>query len=183
MTFTLSSDPHPTKPYEPTPRFEHFATSVGGKCYLWGGHILDCAVSDLTSNVEVFDPNLEAWEKCPTTGVPPLGLHNAACATLLDSVYWFGGFDGHILLQFLSQTRPHHTGVEGTTASEPSRWAKKKDRVWNGSLSSLPPGCVWWPCMAFPQVVLGSGGVISSMCSTSQKVCEHCLIHLFVSYI
>ena len=94
MTFTLSSDLHPTKPYEPTPRFEHCATSVGGKCYLWGGRIPDYAVSDLTSNVDVFDPNLEAWEKCPTTGVPPLGLYNAACATLLDSVYWFGGFDG-----------------------------------------------------------------------------------------
>lgn len=94
MASTSSSNPHLTKLYEPTPRFEHCAASVGGKCYLWGGRIPDYAVSDSTLNIEIFDPKLEAWDKYPTTGVPPLGLYNAACATLLDSVYWFGGFDG-----------------------------------------------------------------------------------------
>ena len=76
-----------SKLYEPPPRFDHCAASVEGRCYLWGGRVADF------SCIEVFDPHLEIWEKCPTTGVPPPGLYSAACTSLLGSLYWFGGYD------------------------------------------------------------------------------------------
>ena len=84
MASNLSSNP---KLYEPPPRFDHCAASVGGRCYLWGGRVADFAC------IEVFDPCLETWEKCPTTGVPPPGHYSAACTSLLGSLYWFGGYD------------------------------------------------------------------------------------------
>ena len=97
MAFILSSIFHPTKSYEPTPRLSHGAAPVGGKCYLWGGILQDLSESGrrkLASTVEIFDPHLETWEEHPTTGVPPPGLCDAACTSLLDSLYWFGGCDG-----------------------------------------------------------------------------------------
>ena len=97
MASILSSLFGHTKLYEPPPRFFHGAAQVRGRCYLWGGRVQDFSESGrrkLTSTVEVFDPHLETWEECHTTGVPPLGLYNGACTSLLDSLYWFGGFDG-----------------------------------------------------------------------------------------
>ena len=83
----------PTKAYEPAPRFSHCAAAVGGRCFLWGG-FSENGRRKLPSTIEVFDPYLEAWEKHHTTGVRPLGLYEAACTSLLDSLYWFGGWDG-----------------------------------------------------------------------------------------
>ena len=97
MAHILSSKFHPTKLYEPTPRFLHRAASVGGKCYLWGGIVQNFTESDrkkLASTVNIFDPHLETWEEHTTTGVPPPGLYSGACATLLGSFYCFSGEDG-----------------------------------------------------------------------------------------
>ena len=97
MAFISYSTFHPTEVNEPTPRFSHCAAAVGGRCYLWGGVVQDFFEIDwkeLVSTVEIFDPYLETWEKHPTTGDPPPGLYDAACTSLLDSVYWFGGWDG-----------------------------------------------------------------------------------------
>ena len=96
MAFISSSTFHPTKVNDPTPRFSHCAAAVGGKCYFLGGFGQDFLGIDrkkLVSTVEIFDPNLKKWQKCPTTGDPPPGLYDAACTSLLDSVYWFGGYD------------------------------------------------------------------------------------------
>ena len=97
MASILSSLFGQTKLYEPSPRFLHGAAAVGGRCYLWGGCAQDITASGrrkLTSNVEIFGPYLETWDKHPTTGVPPPGLYAGACTSLLDSLYWFGGDDG-----------------------------------------------------------------------------------------
>ena len=86
-----------TKLYEPSPRFFHGTAAVRGRCYLWGGCVQDFSASGrrkLTSTVEIFDPYLETWEKHPITGDPPPGLCSGACTSLLDSLYWFGGYDG-----------------------------------------------------------------------------------------
>ena len=99
--YTISIPPHSrmtsiSKLYEPTPRFSHGAVQLRRKCYLWGGLVLDFSGSsreELASTVEVFDPDLEAWKKHDTTGVPPPGLYDGACTSLLDSLYWFGGQD------------------------------------------------------------------------------------------
>jgi len=83
-----------SKLYEPSPRFGHGAALVRERCYLRGGCVPESGRRKLASTVEVFDPYLETWEEHPTTGVPPPGLHNGACTSLLDSLYWFGGWDG-----------------------------------------------------------------------------------------
>ena len=97
MASILSSLFGQTKVYEPSPRYGHGAAAVGGRYYLWGGRVRDFSASGrrkLTSTVEIFDPHLETWEEHPTTGVQPPGLYGGACASLLDSLYWFGGNDG-----------------------------------------------------------------------------------------
>ena len=97
MARILSSKFHPTKLYEPTPRFLHRAASVGAKCYLWGGIVQNLSESGrkkLASAVDIFDQYLETWEEHTTKGVPPPGLYSGACASLLNSFYSFGGEDG-----------------------------------------------------------------------------------------
>ena len=97
MASILSSSFGQTKVYEPSPRLAHGAADVGGRCYLRGGYVQDFSASGrrkLASTVEIFDPHLETWEEHPTTGVPPPGLYTGACTSLLDSFYWFGGYDG-----------------------------------------------------------------------------------------
>ena len=97
MASILSSLFGQTKLYEPSPRFDHGAAAVGGRCYPWGGYVQVLSESGrrkLASTVEIFDPYLETWEKHPTTGVPPPGLYFGACTSLLDSLYWFGEYDG-----------------------------------------------------------------------------------------
>ena len=97
MASILSSLFGRTKLYEPSPRFFHGAAAVGGRCYLWGGCVQDFSASGrrkLASTIEIFGPHLETWEEHPTTGVPPRGLYDGACTSLLDSLYWFGGWDG-----------------------------------------------------------------------------------------
>ena len=97
MASTLSCSFHQTKLYEPSPRFCHCAAPVGGRCYLWGGYVADFSESSrrvLASTVDIFDPYLETWEKHPTTGVPPPGPCGRGYASLMDSLYWFGGYDG-----------------------------------------------------------------------------------------
>ena len=102
MASILSSTFHPTEQYEPTPRFSHSATVIGGRCYLLGGFVQDFDFSEsdrrmVASTVEIFDPKLQTWERHSTTGVPPPGLCDGACTSLLDSLYWFGGDDGKYL--------------------------------------------------------------------------------------
>ena len=97
MASILSSLFGQTKLYQPSPRFGHGTAAVGGRCYLWGGRVQDFSESGrrkLASTIDNFDPHLETWEKHPTTGVPPPGLYYGACTSLLDSLYWFGGWDG-----------------------------------------------------------------------------------------
>ena len=98
-----------SKLYEPSPRFSHGAAAVWGRCYLWGGCVPDFSESGrrkLASAIEIFKPYMDTWEKKPTTGVPPLGLHTGACTSLLDSLYWFGGYDGTSFYNSLHRLDP-----------------------------------------------------------------------------
>ena len=98
-----------TKLYEPSPRFLHGAAAVEGKCYLWGGCVQDFSTSGrrkLASTIEIFDPYLETWEEHHTTGLPPSGLYDGACTSLLDSLYWFGGYDSRCFHNSLHKLDP-----------------------------------------------------------------------------
>ena len=59
-----------------------------------GRDISESGKRKFASAIEIFDPYLETWQKHPTTGDPPPGLYDAACTSLLNSLYWFGGWDG-----------------------------------------------------------------------------------------
>ena len=110
MASILSSLFSRTKHHEPSPRFLHDAAAVGERCYLWGGRVQDFSESGrrkLASTIEIFDPYLETWEEHPTTGVPPPGLYNGACTSLLDSLYWFGGYDGSSFYNSLHKLDPN----------------------------------------------------------------------------
>ena len=109
MASILSSLFGQTKLYEPSPRFSHRAAPVGGRYYLWGGRVQDFSESGrrrLASTIEIFDPYLETWEKHPTTGVPPPGLCGGACTSPLDSMYWFGVWDGSSYYNSLHRLDP-----------------------------------------------------------------------------
>ena len=93
----LSSIFGQNKPYEPSPRYLHYAAPVGERCFLWGGCVPDFSASGrkkLASTVEIFDPYLEMWEQRATSGVFPPGLEGGASASLSDQLYSFGGWDG-----------------------------------------------------------------------------------------
>ena len=97
MASIISSVHGRTKAYEPSPRFLHHATPVGGRCFLWGGRVPDFSASGrkkLALTVEIFDPYLEVWEQQSTSGVPPPGLYYGTSVSLLDQLYSFGGWDG-----------------------------------------------------------------------------------------
>ena len=83
--------------YEPSPRYLHYAVSVRGRLYAWGGRTQDFSESGrqkLKSVVETFDPHTEVWVQKGTSGSPPPGLIDGAFAAIGDSMYVSGGFDG-----------------------------------------------------------------------------------------
>ena len=84
--------------YQPAPRFSQTAAQIGQKTYLWGGRTQDFTARGqqiLASSIEAFDSFDEKWEQKGTTGLAPPGLCAGACTTVSESLYYFGGFDGH----------------------------------------------------------------------------------------
>ena len=84
--------------YQPAPRFRQTAAQIGHKTYLWGGRTQDFTRSGrqkLTSEIETFDVFHEKWVTKRTTGLPPPGLYSGTCATVSESLYHFGGYNGH----------------------------------------------------------------------------------------
>ena len=84
--------------YQPAPRFHQTAAQIGHKTFLWGGRTQDFTARGrqmLAFSVETFDTFHEKWEQKGTTGLAPPGLHSGACTTVSESLYHFGGYDGH----------------------------------------------------------------------------------------
>ena len=46
---------------------------------------------NLTSFVEVFDIPSLSWSRVPTVGIPPAAMMDYSCASISDTVYYFGG--------------------------------------------------------------------------------------------
>ena len=136
MAFISSFTFKSTKVYEPTPRFSHCAAAVGRKCYLWGGMGRDISESGkrkFASTIEIFDPYLETWQKHPTTGDPPPGLYDAACTSLLNSLYWFGGWDGWSFYNSLH--RLDTTTLEWTELQHQNEAEGPMRKIWCGMVS------------------------------------------------
>ena len=87
----------PPKPYEPKPRYDHYAGAVGGQCFVFAGRTVDFdnTKEELSSTVEVFDQYLEEWKALKTTGSPPKGLYaGGCCVSPSGDLYTYGGHDG-----------------------------------------------------------------------------------------
>ena len=85
--------------YEPAPRLVHVSCTVQGQVYVWGGRTPDYestpAESDrikLTNYIEQFDSHQELWQKIETGGNPHTGLSSAACTSVGEHIYVFGGW-------------------------------------------------------------------------------------------
>ena len=89
-----------TAKYEPLPRYRHISSRVGIKLVVQGGRTKDfsekrASEKHLSSVVEIFDPYSELWEQRQVQGVAPSpGTYGAACASLHDDLFSFGGYDG-----------------------------------------------------------------------------------------
>ena len=81
---------------EPSPRWCHYSALVEEKLYVWRGCTKDFLEqkSEVASSVHSFDQFLELWAENESSGVPPPGLYNGACASAGHHVYVYGGYDG-----------------------------------------------------------------------------------------
>ena len=88
------------KLYEPAARFGHASCSTESGAFVRGGRTPDLesgsknARIKIANSIEVFDPYLEVWRQLNTTGTPHPGLELAACASVADDVYMYGGHSG-----------------------------------------------------------------------------------------
>ena len=87
--------------YEPSARFLHTAFSIDKRVYVRGGRTDDFESRsedgklELANSIEQFDPFLEVWRQPKTTaGTPHPGLDRAACVSLGENVYMYGGIIG-----------------------------------------------------------------------------------------
>ena len=86
--------------YEPTARLYTTFISTPRHLYLWGGRTVtfetgsEDAKIQKASCIEQFDPYLEVWRQLNTTGTPHPGLAGAACASVADQLYMYGGHSG-----------------------------------------------------------------------------------------
>ena len=88
------------KLYEPAARYYHASCSIESGVLVRGGRTRDLesgskdARTKLANIIELFDPYLEVWRQLNTTGTPHPGLYFAACASVADDVYMYGGHSG-----------------------------------------------------------------------------------------
>ena len=87
--------------YEPSARFLHSAFSIDRRVYVRGGRtdVFESGSEDgklkLANSIEQFDPFLEVWRQLKTTaGTPHPRLSDAACVSLGENVYMYGGYSG-----------------------------------------------------------------------------------------
>ena len=84
--------------YQPSPRFRHCAAQLGEKAYLWDGRTQKFSSSSrqtLASEIEIFDVFSETWKTRTATGAPPPRLIGGSCTVVSETLYHFGGHDGH----------------------------------------------------------------------------------------
>ena len=84
--------------YQPSPRFGHCAAQIGEKSYFWGGRTQNFSTSGrktLQAEIEIFNICHVTWSKKNVNGAAPPGLYGGACTVVSETLYHFGGYDGH----------------------------------------------------------------------------------------
>ena len=101
------------RPYQPKPRFLHYAGAVGGECFIFAG-----LTEDFFKTKEVFDQLLEQWRALKTTGSSPKGLYaGGCCVSPSGDLYVYGGTDGSV----------YHGGLYKLTSLEWSQLSAESD--------------------------------------------------------
>ena len=79
-------------------RARHSTIMNSHKLYCWGGKQEDLPLvhyndkkKKFTSSVDIFHLTALKCERKSTTAIPPAGVMNYACATIRDSILYFGG--------------------------------------------------------------------------------------------
>ena len=114
--------------YEPTPRYGHKTIRVGSNVYMWAGvvdgmpQVYDSQEKRrFISCVEVFHCESGDWKHQPTSGSPPLGVHQYSCTAVGDTLHFFGGgcYHGnyhHNSIHSLSTSSLHWLELSPTTS-------------------------------------------------------------------
>ena len=81
--------------YEPMPRYDHISGRVDSLIVVQGGRTEDFSEENRQHSISVvgiFDPYSESWDQRQVEGNAPLpGTCSAACASLHDDLFSFGG--------------------------------------------------------------------------------------------
>ena len=81
--------------FEPEVRSYHVACSNDGQVLVWGGDTSEFYSNDgrikLASVVQEFDPCTEVWCQRDTVEVPHPGLSSAACTSVGNNLFLYGG--------------------------------------------------------------------------------------------
>ena len=88
------SDGDPLSHYEPQARRRHCSVMIDGKNYTYGGLLGPRTPLEPPTVIEVFDVAAEKWEQKNTSGVPPPGFIDTACAAIGQKMYTFAGANG-----------------------------------------------------------------------------------------
>ena len=81
------------EPYEPSPRFAHYAAEVNGQLYFYSGRTVRYTAEKekLQSLVKVLDPLTETWTQKTTEGDIPPGMYQGACTSAGQDMFTLGG--------------------------------------------------------------------------------------------
>ena len=74
----------------PAACYTAFTAATGGLHFLWRGW----GPQKNASTIRIFNPVNEQWTVQPTTGTLPPGLSDGGCASIGNSLYCFGGYNG-----------------------------------------------------------------------------------------
>ena len=83
---------------EPSPRYNHFSSTVVDKLYIWGGGG-GYGKSEVTTIVHHYDPDSETWNPNTCEGPHPPSIRDGACASAGHHLYTYGGYDEGVNVQ------------------------------------------------------------------------------------
>ncbi len=82
----------------PGPRRNFFSCGGHSSAYIWGGQRFDSTIGKLVSVTDLnllynFDPTKGTWTSFHLIDQHPPGISHGACASVGESIYFYGGID------------------------------------------------------------------------------------------